>query len=147
MEFTEKELTVYYKGKPQYKLNPGFIKQQEIKDIETIKELLLTHEDRCRIFEAMENTDDSVKLHVLAQEREHIEYRLQKVWGFPEDSNWHRWWEVPKCTCPKLDNYDNYPTKYRIINENCPVHGSLPKDSSIFRDILNFIKDIFSLKF
>jgi len=128
MEFTEKELTVYYKGKPQYKLNPGFIKQQEIKDIETIKELLLTHEDRCRIFEAMENTDDPDDLKMYAQQFETLEFEQQKLWGFEPNNTYHRWWEVPKCTCPQLDNADNYPSKYRIINGNCPIHAIVEKE-------------------
>jgi len=37
-----------------------------------------------KLEDEMENTNDSVRLHVLAQEREHIEYRLQRVFF------WHR---------------------------------------------------------
>jgi len=128
MEFTEKELTVYYKGKAQYKLSSGFVKQQEIEDIETIKELLLTHEDRCRIFEAMEDTDDVEDLRMYAQQIETLEFEQQKLWGFEPNNTYHRWWEVPKCTCPKLDNADRYPSKYRIIAGNCPIHAHIEKE-------------------
>jgi len=105
--------------------------------IEKLKEI---HIERMKLEEQMENTNDPILLHKFAQKREQIEYRLQKVWGFPEDSNYHRWWEVPKCTCPRLDNLDNYPTKYRNIDLQCPVHGKLPEKTSLFKRILKFLK-------
>ena len=123
MEFTNEQLTVYYKGVAKNQLNPAFVRKQGITDIETIKELILTHEDRWRIFEAMEATDDPEDLHMFAEQFENLEYEQQKLWGLKPDRNWHRWWEVPKCACPKMDNRDNYPSKYRIIAGHCPVHS------------------------
>jgi len=52
-----------------------------------------------------------------------IQYDLQTVWGFPRSRDYHRFWEVPKCTCPKLDNEDAYGTAMYYINKECPVHG------------------------
>lgn len=56
-----------------------------------------------------------------------LEYRLQDLWGFNKDSNYHTWWlECRTCTCPKADNKD--PLYYghgKIINQDCPVHGDL----------------------
>jgi hypothetical protein len=120
-EYTTKELTVYYKGKAKYTLNPSFVRQQKPSE-KAIKELLLTHEDRCRIFEAMENTDDPEDLKMYAEQFENLEFEQQKLWGFKPNRDHHRWFDVPKCKCPKLDNSDNMGTPYRIIAGRCPIH-------------------------
>jgi len=123
MKFTRKDLTVYYKGKARVFLNPDLIEEQGITSIETIEELKITHEDRLRIFEAMENTDDPEELKMFAKQFETIEFEQQKLWGFKLDRNFHKWFTVPKCTCPKMDNEDRCGTEYKVINPSCPVHN------------------------
>ncbi len=54
---------------------------------------------------------------------EQNEYRLQELWGFPKDPNYHKFWEMSGCTCPKIDNEDSYPTGFYIHTQNCPLHG------------------------
>jgi hypothetical protein len=120
-ELESDNLLVEYKGKKTY-LNPKLIIQQGL-DKETIDELKLTHEDRFRIFEAMENTNDPEELREFAAQMEVIEFEQQRLWGFPQDRNYHKWYLVPKCICPSSDNADRYGTEYRVINEKCPVHG------------------------
>lgn len=52
------------------------------------------------------------------------EFRLQELWGFAQDSAYHKYWFlVPGCTCPKLDNSDRFGTGYNVINCSCPYHG------------------------
>ena len=51
------------------------------------------------------------------------EYSLQELWGFPKDPNYHKFWEMAGCTCPKMDNEDAYPTGYYIRVGDCPLHG------------------------
>ena len=123
MKFTNKELTVYYKGKPITMISPAFIAKQKI-DRETLEELKLTHEDRARIFEAMEATDNVEDLKEFAAQFEVIEFEQQKLWGFKLNRDFHRWWKVPKCLCPNMDNEDAYGTKYRHIKPGCPIHGN-----------------------
>ena len=137
-------LIVEYKDKGMI-LNPGMIKRQGVDEagIEKLKEI---HLERLKLEDEMANTDDAVRLHVLAQEWEHIQFRLQKVWGFPEDSDYHRWWEVPKCVCPWMDNSDDHPTKYRTVRMDCPVHGQLP-ETNWFRKIMNYLKKKISISF
>ena len=121
-EYKEKDLIVKYHGKGVM-INPVLLRKQGIKDKETVEELKLTHEDRLRIFEAMENTDDPEDLKEFAWQMECLEFEQQKLWGFPLNRDFHRWWEVPKCRCPHMDNLDEYPSKYRIISGKCPVHS------------------------
>lgn len=54
-----------------------------------------------------------------------LEASLQRLWGFTEDSNYIRTWDYPHCTCPKMDNDDNYPHGYYTYSLNCPIHGQL----------------------
>jgi len=51
------------------------------------------------------------------------EFALQELWGFPRDAQYHTFWRMEGCTCPKLDNDDDCPhTKH--INLACPIHGA-----------------------
>jgi hypothetical protein len=77
------------------------------------------------IHEEIKYTEDEVLLRSFAKDLELAEFELQKLWGFPEDSKFHRFWHTPKCTCPKLDNDDNYPSGYYSINLQCKLHGGL----------------------
>jgi hypothetical protein len=61
---------------------------------------------------------------------EGIEYALQLLWGFPLDSNYHRYWmEVDGCTCGKMDSLDALGTGRRYYNMSCPWHGSGGEDA------------------
>ena len=51
------------------------------------------------------------------------EYQLQELWGFPKDSNYHKFWEMAGCTCPNMDTEDAYPTGYYVRVGDCPLHG------------------------
>ena len=123
-EEDELDLSVTYKGKITI-LNKKMLKRQGITDLKVIKALKVSHLIKFEIFEKMENTDDPQKLHQLAIELEQLEFAQQTLWGFEQNSNYHYWWKVPKCTCANMDNYDAYGTKYRHVNLNCPVHGKL----------------------
>lgn len=53
------------------------------------------------------------------------EFTIQKLWKFQPDPNYHRmWFEDPKCSCPNMDNKDRLGTPYKIINEECKLHGT-----------------------
>ena len=92
-------------------------------DDESLKKILKAHKDKMRIFYKMEETDESSTLKVLNGEIKKLEFKLQSLWGFPQDVNFHRFWEVPKCQCPEMDNEDAYPTGYYVISGGCPIHG------------------------
>lgn len=120
-------LTVKYKDKAIV-LNINLIKKQGLENnIERIEQLKQSHIEKMMLFEQMKQTDDRIKLHELAGSVEQLEYHQQYLWGFPLNSNMHRWFEVPKCACPKQDNIDRMGTNYKIYDYNCPVHGKLPE--------------------
>lgn len=114
-------LDIVYNGEVQYKLNTHLIKRQKISD-EKVEELKKLHVEKLDVFNEMRNTDNKEELKALAQKVEDIEFALQKTWGFAENRNFHEWYNVPKCRCPKMDNADNRGTEFRIYNESCPVH-------------------------
>lgn len=59
-----------------------------------------------------------------------IEFAMQRLWGFTEDSSYHNHWYLdPKCRCPVLDNRELQGTGRSIINLSCPLHGDLTETS------------------
>jgi hypothetical protein len=48
---------------------------------------------------------------------------LQKLWKFEENDNFIKFWTFPACSCPRMDNDDNYPTGHYYKVQNCMIHG------------------------
>lgn len=109
-------------------LNPFLVIQQKLTD-KDLRDLIDLHIFKYELFEAMEISDPDNPprenfFKDCVEELEKIEFRMQKSWGFSEDRNFHSWWyRAPHCQCPVLDNAERFGTSYRIINENCPLHG------------------------
>ena len=56
------------------------------------------------------------------------EFALQVLWGFEPNANYHRDFNLPYCTCPKLDNEDVLGTSIRYVTEGCVYHDQRKKD-------------------
>lgn len=82
------------------------------------------HKSMMVVKEIMRDTDDIVCLRSFDKWLTELEYMLQDAWGFERDSKFHRFWDRPKCGCPKMDNDDRWPTGYYVINKSCILHGS-----------------------
>jgi len=52
---------------------------------------------------------------------------LQTAWQFNRDVTMHRFWDLPGCSCPRMDNEDRRGTRYAVVNPDCPYHGSNAK--------------------
>ena len=68
-------------------------------------------------------SNEHIELHLAmcGQRMELIERELQGLWGFEQNVKYTKFWELPACTCPKLDNSDPiYP--HPIYNYKCIVH-------------------------
>jgi hypothetical protein len=103
-------------------LNQYLIKKQKINN-KSIKRILTLHFQKMILFEAMKKIDNSKKLKEYDQYLNEIETELQWLWKLDYNPNFFRFWDRPKCTCPKMDNDDRYPIGYYVINSDCPLHG------------------------
>lgn len=114
------EINVEHECKVITRLNASIIARKNLTngDVEKIKKL---HIFKHILFEKMLECPEEE----LAPYNEYVvacEYALQRAWGFPEDENYHRFWNTPRCECPKIDNEDAYPTGYYAHMVGCPVH-------------------------
>ena len=114
------DLTVTYKD---YKINinPRFLDRTKSWDnLEEIRRRIVFD---FMIKHRMEKTDDIAELRKLANIWKLNEFKKQTAFNFEPDVNFHRFWELPKCTCPKLDNLDTYGMGMRYISSTCPIHN------------------------
>ncbi len=113
-------LKVEYNGKGIV-LNKDLLDQQKCwHNLETIKAL---HARRLELVDKMTAETEAGLLRKYNEEYSYIQFDLQDAWLFPRDAKFHRFWEVPHCSCPKLDNEDRYPTGLYVINKACILHG------------------------
>ena len=92
-------------------------------DSNTVNEINKLHRVRNCYLTLMEEVNDKENLRHFSKIVTQIDFQLQRLWKFKEDSVYHRFWELPKCDCPKMDNMDVYGTGHRYINPNCTLHG------------------------
>jgi hypothetical protein len=90
----------------------------------TVKLIEQNHEAIEHMFKGIDQHVSELGYKGVVDYIEIIEYRLQYLWGFPMDKNYHKYWfEVPGCTCPKLDNHDMIGSSRAVFNMTCPFHG------------------------
>ena len=105
------------------RLNERLILQQKLSESE-VAEILRLHEYKLTIRAKMwALPSDNPKIKAYAKELEQIEFLLQDAWKFERNINYHKFWEAPHCTCPKMDNEDAWPSGYYVKALVCPVHG------------------------
>lgn len=108
-------------GKERFILNKRLMDSQNCwENLEAIKD---AHTFKLLLYSMIEEIDDSRLLKELAQDITLVEFELQRLWKFDENDKFHRFWDTPKCQCPKMDNDDAYPTGYYVTNLSCPLHG------------------------
>lgn len=108
-------------------INLALARKQNLDDITItiykINELQMARDD---IHSAMQKFGNSANKHLLREIGKflpEIELELQKLWGFEENLNYYKFWNVPFCSCSKMDNEDVFPSGRYYINLECPVHG------------------------
>lgn len=92
-------------------------------ETDTVVKINKLHVVRNCYLTLIEEVDDKEVLKHFSNIITQIDFQLQRLWKFKEDSSYHRFWELPKCECPKMDNQDVYGTGHRYINPNCILHG------------------------
>jgi hypothetical protein len=117
-----------YAGKI-HKLNERLVTRLGVSD-ENLEEIKRLHWHKLALFDDMVTNESSevvlrnkklYESYVYAIEQ--IEFKLQELWGFTQNRDFHYWFDVPLCTCPKMDNRERYGTPYRIISGDCKLHG------------------------
>jgi hypothetical protein len=76
-----------------------------------------------KLLKQMKRLKNTEKILEAAQKATDLEFKIQEAWGFTKDSKFHRFWEMPHCSCPKLDNADSWPTGIYTYNLDCKIHG------------------------
>ena len=113
---------VFHNGKPKFRLNESLMRRQNA--LHNLEKIISIHQAKLDIYEAIRMETDKSKLRGYAQDLTQAEFELQKLWNFPEDARFHRFWEAPRCECPKMDNEERYGTSQSIRTLSCPLHGS-----------------------
>lgn len=102
-------------------VNPGLAKSQGITN-EDIAALVQLHKDRLDLLELMRHMDpeeDKESLYECHLEWTEGEFKMQELWGFGRDVKFHKFWELPHCSCASMDNGDAYPTGYYSKSGGC----------------------------
>lgn len=118
-------LDILVDDKIRLRLNSALIESRNISvdDVKRIKDLHVSRIINRDEMAKLDPVNDRDALRQLTALNEELEYFLQDAWGFPRDNSFHYWYELPHCTCPKLDNMDMKGSGQRIISVTCPLHG------------------------
>jgi hypothetical protein len=86
-------------------------------NLDKLKNCLL---EKLKIYDEIKSNTDNLQKYY--KKLTNIEYNMQILYGEKEDVSYHKFWETPKCTCPKIDNVELYPSETPIFDPNCPIH-------------------------
>ncbi len=90
--------------------------------VESLKSCLLV---KLKLHEEIEkSTKDLFKYYKKLTD---CEFNMQLLYELDEDIKYHKFWETPKCTCPKIDNIVLYPKGNYIFDKKCPIHKKASK--------------------
>lgn len=124
-KFTEDQLTVYYNDKPLTRLNGSLAERQGV-TLERLTKLKESHVDRYLTERQLEQASRVEDIQMLFQEWTRLNFLQQKLWGFPEDANFHPSHRLSKCSCgATMDNDERIGTPYRVVVSGCPIHDPL----------------------
>jgi len=104
-------------------VNMKLVKERKLskKQMQKIEQLYCVRDG---IEDMMADATDLTKLRILYEVWHDNELLIQRAWGFEGDENFIKFWDLPHCTCPFMDNHDRYPYGHYVVNCSCPVHGS-----------------------
>lgn len=95
-------------------------------DETTIESIEHTMEGLEYILENPQDTSNTPE--VVVRLVEDYEILLQRLWGFDENKDHHKYWfRINGCMCPKMDNEDAFGTGIRYYLMRCPYHSNVLK--------------------
>ena len=115
------DLTVTYKD-ASITLNKDLLDRQDC--WENLALLKKWHEKRLKTEYRMSICKNEKDMDFLREKWTTIQFMLQEAWGFEQDAKRHRFWDIPTCKCPKMDNNDAYPSSFYTVSGECPIHGN-----------------------
>ena len=119
--WADHEFIVYWNDTPMFVLNRHLMERQNA--LANLEDIKTVHQTKLDIYDAIRYESDPRILRSFANDLTLCEFELQKLWKFPEDARFHRFWETPRCECPKMDNEERYGTSYSAISLGCKLHG------------------------
>lgn len=117
-------------GQLRWRLNVDLAKEKGLTK-EVIAKIRDVHDRKLQVIDCMEAMDPAEDMQFLSEGVKYLEeceYELQELWGFPKDARMHKFWLAPHCTCPQMDNEDDYGTGMMHIDIKCPLHGHILKE-------------------
>lgn len=116
-----------YRSNTRYRypvnLNTNLIEKQQVPS-EKVEALKFTHE-LLDFIDYLSESMSEKKIYeqkFLARMRIAIEYDQQNLWGFEQNSTFHRFFDFPKCSCPNMDNRERLGTPYKVYSQDCIIH-------------------------
>lgn len=105
------------------RLSQRLAEKQGVTDDE-LQALRASHQLRLYLFQIADNNrEHPLTLQMLARMFSHLESEQQELWHFGADLNFQRFFDLPGCTCPRMDNEERLGTPYKIYDTACPIHG------------------------
>lgn len=114
-------LNVIYGGELVFRLNKHLVERQGLteEDVEKIKSL---HVERLSIEDQLASASRLEDIKTIYSWWVQNQRRLQAVWGFPVNDNFHPSHRLPHCICAKLDGDERLGTPYKVVTCGCPIH-------------------------
>ena len=106
-------------------MNIKLLEERNI-DRETAFKIAELHALRNTTILNMHYSNDIEAVKVWLGKLSNIEFKLQELWGFDKNEDFHRLvgkGHIPKCECPPLDNLDAIGSGSRVYSEDCPLHN------------------------
>ena len=113
---------VVFNGVTHTYINPYLVKKQNLSKNQVDK-IIQLHIQRIALEEGFNVSHYDGQKYFDAWTQNQNE--LQEAWGFDVNQNYHRFWSMKGCSCPRIDNEDAYPTGYYVFSGGCDVHKHL----------------------
>lgn len=98
------------------------VDKNRLKSIENLSKIKRCLINKFKIYDYIENSKKT-NFYKQYNKLTNIEYDIQTLYDEVEDISYHRFWETPKCTCPKIDNIEIFPSEMPIYDLNCTIHN------------------------
>jgi hypothetical protein len=112
----------------RFGLNPILMRQQNLQQ-DRYDMLIESHRLKFMIMDTMEKHDpvmDRGFIRWCAELIDKLEFVQQAFWGLSLDPNFHMFWILPHCSCPKAENEHLWGTCVHMHDPDCPIHSGDP---------------------